>query len=67
MHLITSLWPCLLISAVKFKIYEARRGSQSEDDVALQIRQRHEREICKIEQYKNMNNLETRLKLTEMV
>lgn len=30
---------------------------ESQDDVALQIREQHEREICKTEQYKIMNNL----------
>lgn len=49
-----SLW-----SPVKFKIYERRRGFSSEGDVVLQIREQHEREICKTEQYKIMNNLET--------
>lgn len=58
MRLITSLWPCLLISVVKFKIYEGRRGCLSEEHVELQIREKHEREICKIEWYKNVNNLE---------
>lgn len=31
---------------------------RDEEDVALQIREQHEREICKIEQYQIMNNLE---------